>query len=102
MHNMVCGDHDVCSNNNNNNNILYIPLVCVIKEIIYRLNPGGHLHTQGPGHTLSLIHTHIHTRKHFDITCTLKSQCRVVRNKEENARAYYNDERVGQCESEVK
>lgn len=40
-------------------------------------------------------HTHTHTCKHFDITCTLKSQCRVVRNKEENARAYYNDERAG-------
>lgn len=87
---MVCGDHDVSSNNNN---ILYIPLLCIIKEIIYRLDPGGHLHAQGPGHTLTLSHTH--TRKHFDITCTLKSQCRVVRNKEENARAYYNDERAG-------
>lgn len=43
-----------------------------------------------------------HTRKHSDVTCTLKSQCRGVRNKEENARAYHNDERAGQCESEVK
>lgn len=60
MHNMVSGDHDVCSNNNNI--LYYIPLACIIKEIIYRLDPGGHLHTQGPGHTLSLTHTHIHSQ----------------------------------------
>jgi len=52
---VATGDHDVCSNNNNN--ILYIPLLCIIKEIIYRIDPGGHLHAQGPGRTLTLTHT---------------------------------------------